>query len=98
MLYYATRFPHARPPALRPAARSSTGLRFARSNSWGSSWGSGGYIKIARYGASAAGEPCGTDKNPGDGYACAGGPKTLPVCGVSGILSASSYVTGAFAH
>jgi len=67
-------------------------------NSWGTTWGEGGYIKIARYGASSKGEPCGVDSQPADGYGCKGGPSTLPVCGVSGILSASSYPTGAFAY
>lgn len=58
-------------------------------NSWGSSWGDGGYIKIHRN----TGE-CGTDTNPQDGTECKGGPKKEKVCGLCGILSDSSYPTG----
>ena len=39
-------------------------------------------------------EPCATDKTPLDGTGCAGGPKTLQVCGLCGIMSDSSYPTG----
>jgi len=62
-------------------------------NSWGASWGEQGYIKIERFGEGK--EPCGTDARPGDGFGCAGGPSTIQVCGTSGILSGSSYPTGA---
>jgi len=62
-------------------------------NSWGASWGEQGYIKIERFGEGK--EPCGIDARPGDGFGCAGGPSTIQVCGTSGILSGSSYPTGA---
>jgi len=62
-------------------------------NSWGSSWGEAGYIRIKKYGEGK--EPCATDSSPGDGDGCAGGPSSIPVCGTCGILSDSSYPTGA---
>ena len=61
---------------------------------FGMNRGEKGYIRIARFGATSAGEPCLTDKTPGDGTACKGGPKTLQVCGLCGIMSDSSYPTG----
>merc|ERR1712217_154351 len=61
-------------------------------NSWASSWGEKGYIRIQRFGEGK--EPCGMDKTPGDGSACAGDKKPERLCGLCGILSDSSYPTG----
>lgn len=61
-------------------------------NSWGASWGEGGYIRFARY--SAGNEPCGVDKSPQDGDACAGDTSPRTYCGECGVLSSSSYPTG----
>ncbi len=64
-------------------------------NSWSSGWGEAGYIRLARYGDTPAGEPCLIDNTPGDGDGCKGGPATEKVCGICGIMSDSSYPTGA---
>lgn len=62
-------------------------------NSWGSSWGEAGYIRMQRFGEGK--EPCGTDTDPSSGNGCKGGPATIQVCGQCGMMSDSSYVTGA---
>jgi cathepsin L len=61
-------------------------------NSWGPSWGEGGYIRLERFGEGK--EPCGYDKNPADGAGCKGDPNTpIQYCGMCGVLSSSSYPT-----
>lgn len=60
-------------------------------NSWASSWGEKGYIRLQRYGEGA--EPCGVDKKPQDGMACKGDTSTPTYCGMCGVLSSSSIPT-----
>ena len=64
-------------------------------NSWGESFGEGGYIKLKRNADDS--DNCATDENPSSGTECKPYPKTQKVCGACGILSDSSYPTGAFA-
>lgn len=52
-----------------------------------------GYIKLARYGDTKEGEPCGLDINPADGNGCKGGPATVKVCGQNGMLFDAIYPT-----
>lgn len=60
-------------------------------NSWASSWGEGGFIRIERFGDGK--EPCGVDKTPQDGEACAGDTTPRTYCGLCGLMGSSSYPT-----
>ena len=53
----------------------------------------GGYIKILRHDDDSTN--CATDNQPSTGTACKPYPKTEKVCGLCGLLSDSSYPTGA---
>jgi len=52
-------------------------------NSWGLQWGENGNIRLFREEGNVH---CGTDYDPKAGTACNNGPKTVPVCGMCGIL------------
>mmetsp|Transcript_29746 Transcript_29746/g.54120 ORF Transcript_29746/g.54120 Transcript_29746/m.54120 type:complete len:474 (+) Transcript_29746:53-1474(+) len=54
-------------------------------NSWGYDWGENGYIRIERRKAKED-KYCGTDTDPEIGSGCKGGPPTVWVCGMCGIL------------
>lgn len=68
------------------------GKYFLIRNSWGAEWGEQGFIRMQRHDSDegTAGH-CGTDFNPKEGTGCDGGPATLPVCGMCGVLSDSAY-------
>jgi cathepsin L len=52
-------------------------------NSWGSSWGESGNIRLLRH---VGNKHCGTDYQPELGTGCTGGPTSVKVCGMCGIL------------
>lgn len=61
-------------------------------NSWGRQWGEGGDMRLLRH-ASDEGEDgyCGVDRHPQEGVWCKGVAGEIPVCGMCGILTDSSY-------
>jgi cathepsin L len=61
-------------------------------NSWGN-WGEAGYIRLERH-SDGSSKWCNTDKTPGDGSGCQGGPATVTVCGSCGIWYDTCYPTG----
>jgi len=65
-------------------------------NSWGTTFGEDGYMRLVRH--VKPGEHCGTDYDPKKGVACDQGPETVPVCGACGILYDTSYPVGTKAH
>jgi len=64
---------------------ASYGLQYwTIKNSWGSNWGEEyGTMRLLRR---QGDEQCGTDYHPEEGTGCEGGPATVPVCGMCGIL------------
>jgi cathepsin L len=53
-------------------------------NSWGQSWGENGNIRLLRHDSDDA--YCGTDNEPSKGLGCDGGPASIRVCGMCGVL------------
>eukprot|EP00927_Polykrikos_kofoidii_P085025 TRINITY_DN912_c0_g1_i2.p1 TRINITY_DN912_c0_g1~~TRINITY_DN912_c0_g1_i2.p1 ORF type:complete len:399 (+),score=47.95 TRINITY_DN912_c0_g1_i2:51-1247(+) len=53
-------------------------------NSWGSSWGDNGFIKLKR--TDEDDELCGMDDKPQEGLACEGENEPVKVCGMCGVL------------
>jgi hypothetical protein len=62
-------------------------------NSWGDSWGEGGYIRLKRN----TSPMCGNDNTPLFGVGCVNDPNDVQyVCGTCGTLYDVSYPIGAF--
>lgn len=53
-------------------------------NSWSPGWGEQGDIRLLRHDTDD--EWCGTDNEPKKGLGCDGGPPSVPVCGMCGVL------------
>lgn len=55
-------------------------------NSWGSSWGEDGFLRLERHEDDAEENYCGWDTAPQEGNGCDGGPDKVWVCGSCGLL------------
>ena len=59
-------------------------------NSWATTLGEHGYIKLLRERKPV----CGVDRKPGDGWDCKPYPKSVEVCGMCGVAYEPTYPTG----
>lgn len=71
-----------------------SGMYWNIQNSWGPHFGEHGHIRLRRRNPAEEEAYCGTDNKPEEGVACPGGPATITVCGMCGILYDGVYPEG----